>query len=311
MKLIDSPVLFIIFNRPDTTQKVFEAIKKAKPTKLYVASDGPRTDVPNDYEKVKQARMIIDQIDWNCELYTKFEDKNLGCGLGESSAMSWVFETEDRAIIIEDDTLPALSFFYYCDELLEQYKNDTRIWMISGNQFDEEVVTTPHSYFFSKYGHYWGWATWKRCWQEYDIKMKKYPLLLEQNLVTSLFRTEKEALFFNKKFEEYFNKSKIEDFDTWDYQFDFALAINSHICILPTKNLVKNIGYAGVHTERKHRLHDRAIDENYKIISHPDFILCDTNYDANHFKNHWMWKSPFSKRVIRKMKKILNLKEVK
>jgi len=307
----DVPVIFIIFNRPDTTRIVFEAIKQIKPKKVYVIADGPRSNNPDDITLCAKTREIVEKIDWDCEKFFNFSDNNLGCGVRISSGITWVFERESQAIILEDDCVPCNAFFWYCKEMLERYKDDTRIWAISGNQYNEEAVTTPHSYFFSKYVHIWGWATWKRCWQESDIKMEKYPLLLQQNLLTSLFGTKEEALYFDKIFEIYFNKGKSEKFDTWDFQFFFASVINSHICVVPTKNLVKNIGYIGTHAEMKNRFHDRPVDENYKIISHPDFVLCDVNYDAYHFKHHWNEKIPLFKRIIRKIRKIIWIKKSK
>lgn len=303
----EAPVLFIVFARPEYARITFEAIKKARPKKLYFYSNIARKNNLDEIKRNTEVRSLINEVDWECDLKTFFRNDYVDSGMSIATAISWAFETTDRLIIIEEDCVPALPFFDYCDELLERYKNDTRIWTISGNQYNEEAVTTPHSYFFSKYGHSWGWATWKRCWQEFDIKMKKYPLLLEQNLQTSLFRTKKEALFFNKKYEIFYNKSKSDDFDTWDFQFSFALTINSHICIVPTKNLVKNIGYVGLHTKGKQRFHDRPIDENYKIISHPDFVLCDVNYDAYHFKHHWNKKTPLFKRIIRKIEKTIRI----
>jgi len=302
---IKSPVLLIAFNRPDTTQKVFDAIKKAKPKKIYFAVDAPRNGNIEDEANVLKVKEIIDQVDWDCEVHKRFAEVNQGCGPGPFNAISWIFETEDRAIILEDDCVPALPFFSYCDELIEKYKNDTRVWLISGNNYNEEAVKTPHSYFFSRYGHSQGWATWKRCWAAMDMSLAKYPLIIEQDLYKAAFRTTIEAVFFQKIIDRIYydeaSKSHI-----WDFQFNFAIYSNSGLSIVPKKNLVTNIGYCGTHSEKRLHYHDRAVDENYKIISHPDFVLCDVNYDAYHFKHHWNRKTPLFKRIIRKIKRILN-----
>lgn len=304
MSQIKSSVLLIAFNRPDTTQRVFDCIRKSKPSKLYFSVDGPRKNCIEDEANVSKVKQIVYQVDWDCDVYTKFNDFNLGCGPGPASAISWVFETEDRAIILEDDCVPAQPFFPYCDELLERYKNDTRIWLISGNNYNEEAVTTPHSYFFSKYGHSWGWATWKRCWQEMDLKMRKWPLIIEQDLLKSAFQTKKEYRFFARKLNRVYQDHSAMS-HIWDFQFMFTLKSNDALTIVPIKNLVSNIGYIGTHNEKKNRFHDRAVDESFKIVSHPDFILCDVNYDKYHFNNHWNSKKDIPMKIAKKMRKIL------
>jgi len=300
----ESPVLLIVFNRPDTTQIVFDAIRKAKPGKFYIAADAPRDGNVADEKNCALVKEIVKKVDWDCDVHYRFAEVNQGCGPGPFNAISWVFEHEDRTIILEDDCVPALPFFNYCSELLERYKNDTRIWEISGNQYTEEAVTTPHSYFFSKYGHSWGWATWKRCWNEMDMAMTKYPLIIEQDLYKSAFRTDKEARFFQKLINKIYT-DKIMMSHIWDFQFGFAITSNGGICIVPIKNLVTNIGYIGTHAESKKHFHDRPVDENYKIVSHPDFILLDVNYDAYHFKHHWNKKAALYKRIYGRVKKMI------
>ena len=300
-----APVLLITFNRPDYTIQVFEKIRQAKVKKLYISNDGPREGNIEDQKAREEIKKIIDSIDWDCEIHTLFQEKNLGCGWGPATAISWAFEKEDRLIILEDDCVPALAFFAYCNQLLERYKDDTRIWLISGDNFNEEAVTTKHSYFFSRYGHSWGWATWKRCWKEMDMYMTKWPLILEQDLFKSAFRTDKEAKFFEKKLNRIYNDPKSTS-HIWDFQFSFTLRSNNAISIVPSRNLVSNIGYVGTHSKSKGYYNNRAVDENFSIRSHPDFILCDVNYDDYHFKHHWNRKTPIFKRIIRKIKRMWN-----
>ena len=282
----NTPVLLIVFNRPETTRKVFDAIKKAKPQKFYIAADAPRIGNIDDQKNCTLVKDIVKQIDWDCETHYRFAETNQGCGPGPYNAISWAFENENRLIILEDDCVPAQPFFPYCDELLEKYKNDTRIWIISGNQYNEEAVKTSHSYFFSRYGHSWGWATWKRCWTEMDMAMSKYPLIIEQDLYKSAYRTDKEATFFQQKIDKIYHDESLKS-HIWDFQFGFAIRSNGGICIVPRKNLITNIGYWGTHSETKNEFHDRPVDEDFEIISHPDFVLCDVNYDAWHFDHHW------------------------
>ena len=307
----NTPVLLIVFNRPDTTQKVFEAIRRAIPQKLYIAADAPRIGNIEDLKNCALVKEIVNQVDWDCETHYRFSETNQGCGPGPYNAISWAFENEDRLIILEDDCVPAQPFFKYCDELLERYKNDTRIWIISGNQYNEEAVKTPHSYFFSRYGHSWGWATWKRCWAAMDMSLSKYPSIIKQDLYKAAFRTNEEAAFFQNKIDKIYHDDALKS-HIWDFQFGFAIASNGGLSITPKKNLVTNIGHWGTHTVAKNQFHDRSVDENFKITSHPDFILCDVNYDAYHFKYHWNGQTKISlyrqiKRIIRRtIKWIIN-----
>lgn len=301
----NTPVLLITFNRPETTRIVFDAIRRATPKKLYIAADAPRIGNIEDENKCATVKEIVKQVDWDCKVYYRFAELNQGCGPGPFNAISWAFENEDRLIILEDDCVPAKPFFKYCDELLERYKFDTRIWMISGNQYNEEKVTTPHSYFFSRYGHSWGWATWKRCWDSMDLLITKYPLIIDQDLYKSAFRTNKEVNFFQKKIESIYKDDVLKS-HIWDFQFGFAITSNNGLCIVPKKNLVTNIGYWGEHSQKKNRYHLRQVDDNYEIISHPDFILIDVNYDSYHFKHHWYKRGTIFSRIINKINRILN-----
>jgi len=299
---MNTAVLFIVFNRPDTTQISFDAIQKAKPKKLYIAADGPRKGVKEDLENCKIVREIVSNIDWDCEVFKRFSEINQGCGPGPFNAMKWAFEKEDKLIILEDDCVASPAFFPYCEELLNRYENDTRIWLISGNQYNEEAVTSPHSYFFSKYGHSWGWASWKRCFNEVDLEMRKLPKLIEQGLFESMYRSKEEVHFFKKRYENiYFNRSNYSHI--WDIPFGFSLRTNNHLCIVPRKNLVKNIGHIGTHSEKLCKFHNRATDDNFKIESHPDFILCDIRYDDYHFKHHWK-RRPLLRRIINRIIKL-------
>jgi len=173
---LHTPVLFLVYKRPDTTRQVFEAIRQAKPPRLYVAADGPKKNVPGEAEKVKQVREIISNgVDWDCEVKTLFRDENLGCKYGPVEGINWFFKNEEEGIILEDDTLPSQSFFWFCQELLERYKDDTRIMVISGDNFQNGITRGTCSYYFSRYNHIWGWASWRRAWKYYSVDMKLWP----------------------------------------------------------------------------------------------------------------------------------------
>jgi hypothetical protein len=237
---LKTAVLFMLFNRLDTTKQVFEAIRRAKPPRLYVAADGPRDSKPDEDNKVKAVRdYVIGHIDWDCEVKTLFREKNLGCKYAVSGSIDWFFENEEMGIILEDDCLPHPSFFRFCEELLERYREDERIGIISGDNFQFGKRHTDDSYYFSRYTHIWGWASWRRTWQKYDVAMKQWPSIKMNGLLSDILQYKKLVKYWNDIFEDVFN-NKI---DTWDYQLNFACLINSMLNIMPNNNLISNIGF--------------------------------------------------------------------
>ncbi len=236
---LKTPILFLTFNRLDTTRRVFEEIKKAKPLKFYIASDGPREDVLGEYEKVREVRNFIESnIDWECEVKTLFRENNLGCKIAVSSAIDWFFENEERGIILEDDCLPNQSFFRFCEELLIKYENDERIALISGDNFNKKKIGEA-DYYFSKIPCIWGWATWRRTWEKYDVNMAKFPEFKKNGEIKKIWSDRNIQNYWLYILNEAYN-NKI---DTWDYQLAFSLFLNNTFCICPNVNLVSNIGF--------------------------------------------------------------------
>ena len=172
--MLNTPILFLIFNRPEITARVFQEIRKAKPKQIYIAADGPRIDHPDDTALCNKTRQICDSIDWDCEVKTLFREENLGCQLAVSNAIDWFFKHESEGIILEDDCLPSQSFFHFCAELLDFYRDDEEIMCISGNNFQQGRGDDEESYYFSRYPHCWGWATWRRAWNKYDHDMSRW-----------------------------------------------------------------------------------------------------------------------------------------
>ena len=170
--MLDTPILLIVFNRPDKTHTVLQAIRQVRPKQLFVAGDGPRSDHPDDEVQVLRTRAVIEQVDWDCEIKTLFHDKNLGCGTGADTApptaITWFFQNVEQGIILEDDCLPDESFFYFCEELLQRYRDNDRVMHIGGNNFQGGRKRGRASYYFSRYPHVWGWATWRRAWQCFE-----------------------------------------------------------------------------------------------------------------------------------------------
>ncbi|MCU0355758.1 MAG: nucleotide-diphospho-sugar transferase, partial [Cytophagales bacterium] len=171
----------IVFNRPQTTERVFSAIRKVRPQKLYVAADGPRADKADEAEKTRLTREIATRVDWDCEVKTLFRDENVGCGLGPATAISWLFEQEERGIILEDDCQPSESFFLFCEEVLKRYESDNRVMQVSGmNPLGDWCHDPDYDYYFSEAGITWGWATWRRAWRSYDYYVPNFKEMLHK-----------------------------------------------------------------------------------------------------------------------------------
>jgi len=280
---LKTPVAFIIFNRPDTTKKVFAEIAKARPSKLLVIADGPRADHPEDAGKCAAARVIIDGVDWDCEVLTNYSDINMGCKRRVSSGLDWVFDTVEEAIILEDDCLPHPTFFRFCEELLEKYRDDERVMHIGGNNFLCSRKKLEYSYYFSRYSHIWGWATWRRAWKYYDVEMKLWPTIRDCEWISSIFSEKREAYYRKKIWDSVYN----EDIDTWDYQWLFAILIQNGLSVLPGVNLISNLGFGQDTTHTKKYDTKRACLQTSGIefpLIHPLFVIRDAIADGKYNK---------------------------
>jgi hypothetical protein len=298
-----TPVAFLIFNRPDTTEKVFEAIRQAKPPKLLVVADGPRVDRPGEAEKCAAARAVINGVDWECEVLTNYSDLNLGCKKRVVSGLDWVFETVEEAIILEDDCLPHPSFFPFCEQLLEIYKNDLRIMQICGSNVLKNQVHIDDSYYFSKYGPIWGWASWRRAWQYYDMNIKLWGKIKEKKLYLDFCLTENEA---SQRLDLY-DKLAANKIDTWDYQWGFAKMINSGLSIIPHVNLISNIGFRddATHVTNKNSpLANLPVHSIKFPLQHPSFVLRNIHMDRSYSQQAFPGKSIINI-VIRKLRKLI------
>jgi hypothetical protein len=295
---LKTPVVFIIFNRPETTKRVFAEIARARPPKLLVIADGPRADHLDDAEKCAAVRAIIDSVNWDCEVLKNYSDMNLGCKRRVSSGLGWVFGTVEEAIILEDDCLPHPTFFRFCEEMLEKYRNDERIAMISGNNFQFGRKRTGYSYYFSRYTHIWGWASWRRAWANYDVDMKIWPEIRDGGWLKDMLGDKRSVWYWKYKFENVY-QGKI---DTWDYQWTFSCWIQSALTVLPNVNLVSNIGFDSdaVHTTEKTRLSNIKTEPITFPLSHTSYILRDSVADNITEKNTFSGQQ-FLKRVIIKL----------
>jgi acetyltransferase-like isoleucine patch superfamily enzyme len=240
-QFFNTPILLLIFNRPETTQRVFSAIRQAKPKQLFVAADGPRSDCPDDQNKCAAARAIIKQVDWDCEVKTLFQEKNLGCGKGPATAISWFFENVTKGIILEDDCLPARDFFIFCEAMLNQYENENKIWAICGTNV---LTQYPGSgeFIFSLYGGNTGWATWRRAWVAYSYSIEN-ELSEEKNwqFIASQIG-QKRAKSLRLAFKGLVDCPSQND--VWDFQWFWRRLLNEGACIVPRANMITNIGFA-------------------------------------------------------------------
>ena len=281
--LCETPIAFLIFRRPDLTSRVFEAIRQAQPRQLFIVADGPR----NETEEVlcQQARAVTEVVDWDCEVFRNYADENLGCRKRVSSGLDWVFAQVEEAIILEDDCLPHPSFFRYCQELLEYYREDERIWCISGDNFQDGQWRGDGSYYFSNYNHCWGWATWRRAWQNYDHDLANWGGFRDGQYLNSILDSELEINYWHNIFEQLY---KTDEPNTWDYPWTFTCWQNSGLTILPNVNLVSNIGFRsdGTHLTSESKFANLQA-EDITEIRHPSFVVRDKVADQYTFDNHF------------------------
>ncbi len=244
----ETPILFLLFNRPQLTARVFETIREQRPVKLYVAADGPRAEKPGEWRLCAETRNILGQVDWDCELRTLFRDENAGCGRAVSEAITWFFEQEEEGIILEDDCLPDPSFFPFCAEMLERFRDRDEVGSISGDNFLPPSLQAAHPYHFSKYVQIWGWATWRRFWNQYDFHLSGEQEEWEE-IIRKMNPTENQARYWM----EIFRAMKSGLIDTWDYQVMFSAWRSGLVHIYPSSNLILNIGYGADATHTNFR----------------------------------------------------------
>lgn len=304
--MFETPILFLIFNRPYSTNLVFSAIRQIKPKYLFVAADGPRKERLEDVEKCKNARAIINNIDWECNIKTLFREQNLGCGIGVSSAINWFFEHVEEGIILEDDCVPHPEFFSFCADMLTKYKSNPRIMSIAGSNFQNEKKRGNASYYYSIHNRIWGWATWKNTWAQYDYNLFNTRETEIYQIIKLLFKSKSERKYWANILINVKNKL----IDTWDYQFMFSLWKSEGLTITPNVNLVTNIGY-GVDAT-----HTTWVKENPNLyiatseiypLSHPNKINRNYRADKYYFCRLINPKKSLLFKLKRRLKKILHI----
>jgi hypothetical protein len=289
------PVLFLTFNRLDAAKKVFAEIKKSNVSKLYISSDGPRENKPEENEIIEEIRSyILGNIDWECEIFTMFNNTNLGCKTAVSNAINWFFENEEMGIVLEDDCLPSQSFFWFCQEMLNLYMYDDRIFLICGYNHQQTWKPKQNDYFFSLLGGIWGWASWRRAWKHYDLEMSDINTFIESGgfekvLGDSLGKIKKKMIY---------EGIIINDVDSWALQWGYARHKNNALTCIPSRSLIENIGFGedATHTNEVNIRQVKRQELDYDIRIN-QLVESDVEYDNLMF----LKESLFSK-ILRKIK---------
>jgi len=298
---LSTPVAFFIFNRPALTKQVFGAIRLAQPSILLVVADGPRSEGTDETELCAQTRAVIEQVDWDCQVLTNFSETNLGCKRRVSSGLDWVFAAVEEAIVLEDDCLPHPTFFPFCETLLNYYRHDSRIMTISGDNFQFGQKRTQDSYYFSRYNHCWGWASWRRAWNYYDVEMQLWSVIKEGNWLQDLLKDDRTVQYWTDVFEAVV----CDRIDTWDYQWTFACWIQHGLTVLPNINLVSNIGFGedATHTTAASRIGNLPAEALSFPLKHPAFVIRDAQ--ADHLTHQITDQAGLLKKLKRVMKQTI------
>ena len=302
MQPLETPVALIVFNRPETTRRVFAAIAAARPARLLLIADGPRTDRPGEVERCDEVRKIVTSVDWPCEVLTNFAEENMGCRRRVVSGLNWVFSQVEEAIILEDDCLPDASFFPFCAEMLDLYRHQSQLGLVAGFNSLDEGYPFDYSYFFTTAVSIWGWATWRRSWQQYDEHLENWSEVKQRGFLKRLLPSQKMADYWAKIFDSmYYGTGP----NTWDYQLTYTSWTRNWLNILPAKNLVENIGFGkdATHTTSANPAAALRLESLQFPLKHPPAI---TPWAEHLVKFHKRFFEPgVRERITRKVNKLL------
>jgi hypothetical protein len=299
---VDIPVALIIFRRPHTTQRVLNTLREVQPKYLFVIADAPRSEHPEESEKCQATRKLIDTVDWDCQIYKNYAETNLGSYRRVPTGLDWVFSQVEQAIVLEDDCVPHPSFFPYCQELLKRYATDQRIYTVSGNNFQWGRKKSDYSYYFSRYHHSWGWATWRRAWQHFDGDMTLWPQVRRQHLLRAVFPETRALNYWENIFQEVYD-GKIR---AWDYRWTLSCWLQNGLHILPGVNLVSNIGFGAdaSHTRNIHHpLANLPTTAMTFPLQHPSLFLRDE--EADNYSQNTVYNPTLTYRLWRKLQNLI------
>jgi hypothetical protein len=282
-RTLDSAVCLFIFNRPKLTKQVFCRIAEAEPPRLYIVADGPRDEVDDDFKGCREARAITEKVDWDCTVERNYAAKNYGIKHRFVTGLEWLFQRETEAIILEDDCVPELDFFRFCEVMLDRYRDDERVWDITGTNYFGTWNSDTQSYHFSYLGGIWGWATWKRSWEQYDPELTLWEKDTVRNRLQDVLADKALAAYA----ETLYSRSYRGLIETWDYQWGFAKQINSGLSVVPSKNLVSNIGFGEQATNTIDQNRSLASLQTHSIefpLTDPSYVAVDRSYDTAYLK---------------------------
>ncbi len=279
---LSTPVVLTLFNRADVAGRVLNAIRAAQPTRLFVIADGPRPEVKTDLERCAATRAVLDQLDWPCRVERNFSATNLGPRICIARGLDWVFDQIPEAIILEHDCLPHVSFFRFCEELLERYRGESRVGMISGDnfQFGRNDPPNNESYYFSRLCPIWGWATWRRAWKHYDVEMKEWRSLRRSKWLADICHNAVAENYWKRQFDSCLENHR-DSLQSWDLPWLFTCWRQNMLSIIPKVNLVSNIGFGeeAVHTRRA-TVYANAKTEAVEFpLAHPRDIVVNERAD--------------------------------
>lgn len=301
-----TPIAILNFNRPQLTRQVFEVVRQIKPRRLLIIADGPRAERPEDVRLCEEVRAIFDEIDWECEVSRNFADVNMGSFKRNSSGLSWVFDLVEEAIILEDDCIPSLAFFPYCQELLNNYRHDSHIAVISGNNFGFPTVGSEgDSYFFSAYHFTWGWASWRRVWGKVDFSMSWWEPVEASRMLNSLFSKNEERKYWYKLFSDIYS-GRLRN--AWDYQLLLSNFKYSQLSVIPMHNLVSNMGFGAEATNCKElgsKLSNVKRQNLQFPLKHPLVRVRDPLVDYKIFCAVYRNSQSFLQRIKRKVAQLM------
>ncbi len=285
---IDLPVLLIFFTRPDTLKEVFASVKEARPTKLFLACDGPREGNEIDRERIEECKKVVSDIDWECEVFTRYSEENQGCGKGPMNAISWAFEHTDRLLILEDDCVANQTLYPFMKEMLDKYSDDERVGIISGFNHFKEWDCGGYSYAFTKSAATLGWGTWKRVWDKYDYNVREIDNEYHQKLLLNEIIHKRAGKSRIGSWMGTFKSNKEKDVNYWDVQFGFVKYSQSYLCVVPSGNLIYNngVGAGSTHTAANKKVKWKlgkilfmpTVDMKFPLV-HPKLVICDREYD--------------------------------
>ena len=313
IKYFSTPILLIVWRRPKETLEVINSLRKIKPKKLFISCDGPRLRNKEEAFKVKKTQEVCKKfINWDCEIKWQISEKNLGCKIGVVSAINWFFKNVHEGIILEDDNVAHPDFFTFCENLLEKYREDYRVWCISGSNNQDNIHRGDGSYYFGKIPLIWGWATWKDRWHNYDVEIRDWPDIKSSNMLANIFEDQIEKDYWTNIWDNFY---KTGTPDTWDYSWVLTCLINNALIAIPNENLINNIGFNSNATHTTWEKKSTSIVKSIgKKIIHPKILVCDKEAEKYQFDFYFGGYSirvnqNLIMRIKNKLKRLLKFKK--